>query len=69
MNKLNVNTIRVYGMTSRFLPTRLRDGNYQTYVPDVKDQNDPDKVARCDHTNNFWMIVLHTAFTSSWGFS
>ena len=49
MNKLNVNTIRVYGMTSRFLPTRLRDGNYQTYVPEAKDQNDPDVVARCTH--------------------
>lgn len=50
MNELNVNTIRVYGMTSRFLPQRdPKNGNYATYVPNVKDQNDPDKVARCTH--------------------
>jgi Cellulase (glycosyl hydrolase family 5) len=49
MNKLNVNTIRVYGMTSRFLPVRQRNGNYETYTPDSKDQNNPDLVARCTH--------------------
>jgi len=49
MNKLNVNTIRVYGMTSRFLASRKRNGNYETYIPDAKDQNDPNLVARCTH--------------------
>jgi hypothetical protein len=49
MNKLNVNTIRVYGMTSRFLASRKRNGNYETYIPDAKDQNDPKLVARCTH--------------------
>ena len=47
MNKLNVNTIRVYGMTSRFLPVRGK--NFETYVPDVNKQNDPNLVARCTH--------------------
>lgn len=50
MNKLNVNTIRVYGMTSRFLPQRdPKNGDYRTYIPDAQHQNDPDKVARCTH--------------------
>src|SRR5205085_4057118 len=49
MNELNVNAIRVYGMTSRFLPVRQRNGNYETYTPDSKDQNNPDVVARCTH--------------------
>jgi hypothetical protein len=50
MNKLNVNTIRVYGMTSRFLPVRKnRDGNYETFTPPSKDQNNPELVARCTH--------------------
>jgi hypothetical protein len=47
MNKLNVNTIRVYGMTSRFLP--VRGNNFETYVPDSSRQNDPNLVARCTH--------------------
>jgi hypothetical protein len=47
MNELNVNTIRVYGMTSRFTP--LRNNNTETYIPEEKSQDDPTKVARCTH--------------------
>lgn len=49
LSELNVNTIRVYGMTSRFLPVRQLNGNYETYLPGPNDQNNPNLVARCTH--------------------
>jgi hypothetical protein len=48
MKELNVNTIRVYGMTSRFKPVD-KNRNYATYIPNFNDQNNPALVARCTH--------------------
>ena len=48
LNELNVNTIRVYGMTSRFNPVE-RTPPYRKYTPDPIEQNNPNLVARCTH--------------------
>jgi hypothetical protein len=48
-SEFNVNMLRVYGMTSRLLPTRLVDGNYQTYIPEIPEQENPNLVARVTH--------------------
>jgi hypothetical protein len=49
-NDLHCNAIRAYGMTSRLLPVHQVDGVWQTYVPDEKDWDNPEVVAKVTHT-------------------